>query len=274
MTTKKNEVAKKEETGLVLDERPDWMKNGSRGSEEVSSNDISLPRLQIIQDLSPQHKKTKPEYIEGAEVGDFFNTASNELYKTDLNIIPVYFRTEYVIWKDQNKGGGFFGAFPTEKEAAQELAKVLEQNNEKQEDFEIVDTSVHYVILLKPGSTASNPIMEQAVISMSKSQQKVSRNFNTMIKMAGGDRFSRVYNLSTVEDSNKAGQEYINWKVKPVGFVSKPMYEFGEETYESVKSGAVKADHGKAESSDDVASETANAQDGKGAGGDFEDDFS
>ena len=72
--TAKKEVAVKEETSLVLDDRPDWMKDGNRGSEEVSSNDITLPRLQIIQDLSPQHKKNKPEYIDGAEVGDFFNS--------------------------------------------------------------------------------------------------------------------------------------------------------------------------------------------------------
>ena len=270
MTTK-NQVAKKEETSLVLDDRPDWMKDGNRGSEEVSSNDITLPRLQIIQDLSPQHKKSKPEYIEGAEVGDFFNTASNELYKSLVNVIPVYFRTEYVIWKDQAAGGGFFGAFDTESEAVKELRNIIE-GGEKKDDFEIVDTAVHYVILVKEGSTAAEPIMEQAVISMSKSQQKVSRNWNTMIKMAGGDRFSRLYTLSTVEDQNKAGQEYINWKVKPLGFVSKPMYEFGEQTYESVKSGAVKAGHGQEAKADDDA--PAPKSDGKGAAtGDFDEEF-
>lgn len=268
--TAKNQVAKKEETSLVLDDRPDWMKDGNRGSEEVSSNDITLPRLQIIQDLSPQHKKNKPEYIQDAEVGDFFNTASNELYKDEVMVIPVYFRTEYVIWKDQKAGGGFFGAFDTEAEAVNEVKKLI-QDGENRDDLEIVDTSVHYVILVK-GGTANEPIMEQAVISMSKSQQKVSRNWNTMIKMAGGDRFSRVYTLSVVEDANKAGQEFMNWKVKPKGYVSKAMYEFGEQTYESVKSGSVKADHSKATATDEEVVQPSKA-DGKGQGGDFDEEF-
>ena len=73
-------IAKKEETGIVLSEdRPDFMGNSQRGSEDVTIDDLTIPRVDIIQDLSPQHKKNKPEYIEGAEVGMLFNTVTGKL---------------------------------------------------------------------------------------------------------------------------------------------------------------------------------------------------
>lgn len=266
MSTK---IAKKEETGLVIDERPDFLKDDgpARGSEEVTSNDISLPRLNIVQDLSPQHKKTKPEYIEGAEVGDIFNTASQELYKGEIMVIPVYYRMEWIVWKDQKKGGGFFGSFDSELEAAKALPKIVSEGGGQKEDYEIVDTAVHFVILLKEGSTASNPIMEQAVISMSKSQMKISRKWNTVIKMAGGDRFSRIYKMKAIDDKNQAGQEYKNWSVMPIGYVSKAMYEFAEQTYDSVKSGKVKAGHAQ----DDTDAATSSPKKAEEAG--FDDEF-
>ena len=244
MSDKKDLVKK---GGLVVDERPDWMKtDGNRGSEEVGNNDVQLPRLQIIQDLSPQHKKTKEEYIEGAEVGDFFNTVSQELFKGAKLFVPVYFKIEYVIWKDQKAGGGFFGAFDTELEAKKELPVVLKENGGNPDDYEVVMTNVHFVLVIdETASTTENPVLEQAVLSMSKSQNKVSRHLNSMVRMAGGDRFSRVYELSTFVDKNNAGQEFMNWRVKTKGWVSEAIYKIAEATYDAIKSGERKVNYGE-----------------------------
>lgn len=238
--TAKKEVMKKSE--LVSDQRPDWMKNdSSRGSEEVTSNDVTLPRLQIIQDLSKQHKKNKEEYIEGAEVGDFFNTATQQLYKESTLIVPVYFRTEWIIWKDQEAGGGFFGAYPNEREAKAELPNAVKSGGGTPEQYEIVDTDVHFVLLVNEQDPTD---VEQVVISMAKSQKKVSRNLNTMAKIAGGDRFSRMYRLATFTDKNKAGQEFMNWAVKPVGWVNEDLYRAAEATYEAIRAGERGVDYG------------------------------
>lgn len=239
MTAKKNEVAKKDNTAIAADTRPDWMKaDSNRGSENVTNNDITLPRIQIVQDLSPQGKKNKPEYIEGAESGMVFNTISGELYELPLAFIPVHFETEYNVWKDQDSGGGFFGSYSSEAEANAEKVRLVKEEGEKDTDLEVVDTAVHYVLVLRPDGS-----LEEAVISMAKSQAKVSRRFNTMVKMAGGDRFSRVYLLGTVEDSNAAGQEYWNFKITPKGFVqSKEHYEHAEKVYEAINSGMRKVD--------------------------------
>lgn len=211
-------------------ERPSFMGETSRGNEGVSSDDMTIPRLSIIQDLSPQHKKTKPEYIEGAEVKMIFNTATQVLYGMSVFVVPVLFRKEWVIWKDVNKGGGFKGSFGSEADAAAELSTL-----EDAADCEVVDTAQHFVLVVDP----ENETVEQAVISMSKSQMKVSRKWNTSIQAVGGDRFERMYKLEVVEDQNKNGQEYYNWKVSQLGYVDENLFKTAEKMYDAVRSGAM-----------------------------------
>lgn len=264
MTTKK-EIAVKEESMdlLVLADRPDFLKAGAgRGSEEMETSDITIPRLSIIQDLSPQSKKNKPEYIEGAEVGHLFNTITKELFTGEVMFIPVYFRKEYVIWKVRKLGGGFFGAFDTEQGAITALSKLEGNAN----DYEVVDTHVHFVLLVKQGSTKDQPILEEVVLSMSKSQNKVSRQLNTMVKLAGGDRFSRVYKLSATEEQNKNGDDYWNFRVQPYGYVSEAMYKHAESVYEAISSGQRRVDH-----SGDEANGPSRPSPTQGA--DFDDEF-
>jgi hypothetical protein len=231
MATKK-EVATAANNNPFGTDMPSYMQpESSRGSQEVGLEDVALPRISMIQDLSPQHKKSKPEYIEGAEPGMIFNTVTGELYSDSLYVVPAYYRKEWVIWKDQNKGGGFRGSFATEEEAVAEL-----QNLDDAADCEVVDTAQHYVLVVKHREDFTFEAQE-AVISMSKSQMKVNRKWNAEIRVNGGDRFSRVYQLSAVVDTNAAGQEYYNWRVKSVGFAPESVYKAAEAMYEAVRNG-------------------------------------
>lgn len=228
MATAKKDVA------LATNEVPAFLGNSSttRGNEGVTHEDLTIPRISIIQDLSPQHKKTKPEYIEGAEAGMAFNTVTSELYGDAILFVPVLFRKEYVIWKDLDAGGGFRGAFPSVNDAEEALAAL-----DDADDCEIVPTNQHFVLVLDPKSTAEKPIMTEAVISMSKSQNKVSKQLNSMIHTAGHDRFAHLCKLKVVVDQNAAGQEYYNWRPERIGFVSEAMYAEGEKLYEAVSKG-------------------------------------
>lgn len=241
--TKKNEVALTEEYAVAA--RPDWMKEDTgRGNEEVNSNDITLPRLSVIQDLSPQHKANKEEYIEGAKVGQLFNTVTKELYDK-VAFIPVKLVKEWVLWKDRKKGGGFGGAFPDERSANR--AK-MEQDSPN--DWEVVDTDVQYGLTVT--GPRDNPVMEEVVISLSKGLKKASRNFNTMIKLGGGDRFSRIYSLESVDDTSKNGEDYKNLKFSQLGFVTEAMYKRAESVYEAIEAGLRSVAHDEDASTEKV----------------------
>ena len=245
----KKEVAKTAQTGLT--ERPDWMGDQERGSEEVTIDDITIPRLSMIQDLSPQRKANKAEYIEGAEEGMMFNTVTNQLYVEPVLFVPVYFRLEWVIWKHRDSGGGFIGAYATQQEAVAAVAEhpLAGQMTEKNDPvLEIQDTAQHFGLLLDPNSSLEDPRADEIVISMSRSQLKPSRQFNSQIKMAGGDRWERLYRLGPVVTEGQKG-DYYNWKVEQLGFVSEGTYAKAESLYEAVKAGQrdVERDPGKAE---------------------------
>lgn len=232
----KKEVVKKEEGALISQERPDFMNNESnRGQEGVGIDDLTIPRLGLIQDLSPQRKKTDAAYIEGAEEGMLFNTVTNVLYGTSIMFVPVYYRKEWVIWKAQSEGGGYCGAYPTEHEAKVEWESqgYEGQVNKKGEPiYEVNDTGQQFGLVVHEDGTT-----EDIVISFSKSKRKIDRQLNTMVKMAGGDRFSRVYKISAVSDQNSAGQDFYNYGVSMMGFVNEETYRKGEKLYDAISSG-------------------------------------
>jgi hypothetical protein len=221
------------ETNEIM-ERPDFMAGHGRGSEEVKASDLAIPRLSIIQSLSPQRKKNDPAYIEGAEEGMIFNTVSRELYEGGVTMVPCYFRPEWVLWKLQDFGGGFLGSYPSEEEGEKAWAQ---QENKNQ--CELVDTGNHFCLLLHPDGRA-----EEVVVSMSVSQQKISRQWNSMIRIAGGDRFERKYKLEAVAVQNKKGQDFFNWKVTQLGFVDKTTYDHAESLYEAMAAGKKTVAHG------------------------------
>ena len=213
--------------------RPSFMDgSGARGSEGVGIDDITIPRVDVLQALSPQRKKSNAEYIEGAEEGMLFNTVTKQLYGSSFVFVPVYFRKEYVIWKDRNQGGGFCGAFTSEQEAM----AAMESQDLNPEHHKISDTGQHFGLLVDDHES-DTPKIEEAVISMSRSKMKVSRQLNTMIRMAGGDRFERAYTVASAESTNNQGDEFFNISVKQLGFVSESVFKAAEVVYTAITAG-------------------------------------
>jgi|SRR6185436_1789963 len=245
----KHEVKVQEGGALMTDEQPDFLKNQttSRGSENVKAEDLVIPRLELVQDLSPCRKKADPNYIDGCEEGMLYNNVTRQLYGAETLVVPVYFRKEWLIWKDRDAGGGFRGAFPSEDEALNAKAEL-----EDGEECDVVDTAQHFCLLVQPTTGKT----EEIVISMAKSKAKISRKLNSLIRINGGDSFSRVYRISAVAEKNNKNQNYFNFMVSPAGYPSKETYCRAEELYKSIASGKVnvKADT-KFEGNDETRSE-------------------
>lgn len=218
---------------LVSTDRPDWLDPDSfRGSEEVTAKDIILPRIDVLQALSPQIKKSDSAYIEGAEQGCIFNTVSQELYGDSILFVPVKFTREFIVWQDRKAGGGFRGSFPTAEEA--ERMRIAMDNPD---GHEVVETHVHFILLVHDDGR-----LEEAVLSLAKSKRKVSRKLNSLVQMIPGDRFSRMYKLKAVEVDGPKG-EYWSFEVAGVGYVSKEVWQRGQQTYEAVSRGERGVDH-------------------------------
>ena len=228
----KNQVAVKEEFQLMSDTLPDYMKQGNRGAENVGTEDMIVPRIELIQALSPVRKKSDPAYIEGAEEGMLYNNVTRALYGTEVTVIPVYYTKQFLVWKDRKLGGGgsngFRGAFATEAAARDAIAQLAEDG------LEVADTAQHFV-LVRNGDD-----WQEAVVSMSKSKIKVSKRWNSLMRLTNTDSFSRAYKLSATVETNARNESYFNFNITALGFVTKDMYERAEKLYETVRTGGVK----------------------------------
>jgi hypothetical protein len=225
-------------------ETPTWLnKNSARGSENVGTKDIALPRLEIVQAQSPIK-----DVNEDAREGMFFNSVTQDVLGDKVFFVPVYYRMEYLVWKDQDSGGGFFGAHESESEANARIAEEIANDpslggvtKDGRPMLEAVDTPVHYGLMIDMQGPEVRS--QQLVISMPKSKAKVSRKWNSVIQMVGGDRFSRVYALTTFKDKNKQNKTFFNFVVQPAGFPPESIYREAERLYEVFRRDGVKADH-------------------------------
>lgn len=218
---------------VMTNEVPEWLKQGqARGAENVTTDDMIIPRIELIQALSPARKKNDPAYIEGADEGMLYNNVTRQLYGEAVTVVPVYYTKQYLVWKDRKAGGGgsngFRGAFASEAAARDAIAQLGE------EALEISDTAQHFVLVNYGGE------WQEAVISMAKSKIKVSKRWNSLIRMTQTDSFARAYKLSAATETNARNESYHNFAISPLGFVSKDVYDRAEKLYETIRAGGVK----------------------------------
>lgn len=233
------------EAFAVSNDMPDFLKKGSqRGAENVGSEDVIIPRIELVQALSPARKKNDPAYIEGADEGMLFNNVTRDLYGPEVVVVPVFYAKQYLVWKDRKQGGGtngFRGAFNSKAEAENAIASLGEDG------LEVVDTAQHFVLVHHNGKWS------EAVLSMAKSKMKVSKRWNSLMRLTDTDSFSRAYKLSAVVETNARNEQYYNYNITTMGFVSKDVYEAGEKLYEVISKGGVKVntDYDESSSSED-----------------------
>lgn len=211
---------------IVTSTMPAHVKNGTNlGNENINSEHLSTPRLKQLQQLSNEVDENHSEYIEGAKVGDFINTVTKENYGKELYLVNVHFKEEFVVWKQLEKGGGLAGTFNSQAEALQHL----ENEGLKVEDYDINRTQTHTLLKVdeKTGDISDIPFLFDCSIS----KLKVSREWNTQIAKLGGDRFSSLWKMSSVQTANKAGQRFMNISVSNVGWLKEETYEIAKGFY-------------------------------------------
>lgn len=221
--------APKSVVGFVAgDQLPAHLSHGTgAGNENVSANDMTVPRLDVIQQLSPQLDPSNPKYIEGAKLGQVFNSLSGELY-THCFVINLHYETKFQVFKKRKFGGGFEGSFDTEAEA---LAH-LDSNSLPRDQYDVPETAIHKCLMLDENGLPDQPVL----IYMSGSKQKVSKDWNSAIRLKDprADRFASVWTLSSVGEKNRQGQPYQNFKVDFAGWAGEDLYAEAKNIYASI----------------------------------------
>jgi hypothetical protein len=100
-----NQVTEKKSAPLPANMFED---DAAKGLGAIGQEDLALPFLKILGQLSPEVNKRDGKYVEGAEPGMIFNSVSGELYDgvKGIDVIPCFYKLEYIEWKDRGEGLG------------------------------------------------------------------------------------------------------------------------------------------------------------------------
>jgi len=250
-----NQVTTKKEGALAVNM---FEADANQGAQNISQEDLALPFLKILGQLSPEVNKRDGKYVEGAEPGMIYNSVSGDLYDgvKGINVIPCFYKLEYIEWKDRGEGPGApVAIFDSSSDI---MSKTTPDANYKDRlpNGNYLENTASYFVLTED--------LQTAVITMKSTQLKVSRNWNSMmnsIKLQGKEglftpaAYSHVYNLKTVQQSNDKGT-WFGWTIEKVGPVQdKDLYGAAKSFASSVNKGDVTAKHGgdgEAKSKDEV----------------------
>lgn len=240
-------VAKKQNTELSTDVLDDIFDMAGEGAA-FDSSEMQIPFLRVLQALSPQLNKKKPEYIEGAAQGDMFNTVTGDYYggEAGVMVIPCYQTTKYLEFVPRDMGGGFKGELASTNPALQQTTRqgskeILPNGNE------LVKSDQHFcLVVLEDGA------FQPVVVDMKSTQLKVSRRWKTQIamqkvknprtgQMVTPPVFGTMWKLTTTEESNDQGSWY-NYSVERIGLVeNRDLLLEAKAFRDSIMAGEVKA---------------------------------
>ena len=234
------QVAIKKEAGLpssILFED-----DAAAGFENVKSVSLALPILKLLQNGSGEAQKRSQNYVEGAEPGMFLNTVTKKMYNgtKGINVIPCHYKLEYQEWADFGTGSGRpENIYDANSDILSKTTQGSDMKDRLDNGHYILTVGQHFVLIVEDGS------IENALISMSATQGKISKKWNSMmmsITLEGEDgafnpaSFSHSYKLSSVLNSGK-GNQWYGYNVVKVGKVEDPaLYERGKKFYTSLAS--------------------------------------
>jgi len=223
--------------------------DASKGLGDIRQKDLALPFLKILAQLSPEVNKRDGKYVEGAEAGMIYNSVTGELYNgvEGINVIPCFYKLEYLEWKDRGEGlGAPIAIYPSSSDILSKTKADANYKDRLPNGNYIERTASHFVIIL--GDSPST-----ALISMKSTQLKISRKWNSMmngLKLKGKNglytpaSFSHIYRLKTTQMSNDKGT-WFGWEVSKVGPVTDSQaYQQAKTFSENISKGNVKAKHG------------------------------
>ena len=245
-----NQVATKKEGALAVNL---FEADAQQGAQNISQEDLALPFLKILGQLSPEVNKRDGKYVEGAEPGKIINTVTNQLYDS-INVVPCHYKRQYIEWQDRGTSSGAPVAIhEADSDIISQTTRGKDYKDRLPNGNYLDNTASHFILIV-----GDNP--ETALISMKSTQLKVSRKWNSMmmgLKMQGKNgmftppTYSHIYKLKTVQQSNDKGT-WFGWDVSRVGPIEDAgIYKIAKDFGANVSKGEVNVKHGEQESKSD-----------------------
>jgi len=195
------------------------------GFEDMGLDTMAIPFIRIVQELSPQMRKNKPEYNPDAEEGMFVNTVSGKLYESPIRVIIGKFQRTFLEWGTSR--GDLKGVHSPESIETRSDLMRNEKNRliDPATGHQFMDCYSYYVVNVDD--------MEEGVCLITctstniKEARKLNRNLMHTILPNSNKRalpYFMVWEVSSVDMSNEQG-EWKGISFKFDSFVTQPQLE-------------------------------------------------
>lgn len=280
MSKNKSVAIRENENALTT---PDYLKtyDGNLGTEDMGSDDLTVPRLKLAQALSPEVQDGD------LKAGNIFLSLTGQRLDNEgvLRIVPIAYTKEYILWRPRQDNGGGILARARRVDTPSGIRFGWDQPNCK---FEVkVGGNIPVIWETKeyidqdgldrwgseiPGDSTSgmaatvhhNYVVSLpdhdnivAALSMARSQTKRAKDFNGILKLGNAPMFARVFDIRVIDEQSKKknNAKYKNLQIVPAGFVPEESFSFFKslaETFAS-RSYVIHQDVDEEEATDDGA---------------------
>ena len=234
-------IAKQESKSLA--EMPEYLKpkpgSPRLGNENVTPEDVIVPRLQLCQSNNPELKKSHSKHIPGLEQGMFFNTATREIYGREVRLINAHYFRSRTRWEEPTIGApilcrssdGVIGVGDPGIACAQcEYSKFKDEDKDTRPECTTFMNFPSLVI----GAGGAVDLTQIVVVSFKSLAIKAGKNWNTLVNIRNADRFAGVYKLTSVEDHRESGDSYQP-AIENDGWATEQQYKSGRAVYEMIQ---------------------------------------
>lgn len=244
----KQEVSKKSE-GKVSESAhiPDFMKEDrGKGLTNINRDDVALPRIALLQALSPQ-------VSEGSgRPGEFYHLLAEENLGQKLEVIPVIISRSFLLWKPRSDGGGLLARADDGIHWSPANAQFEVKVNGKEVKWATADTVAKSKLDSWGSSDPSDPQslpaatkllnvlfylpeypeLSPSVYSLQRSALKNGKKFVGKLTMSQAPSFGLRYILTSTKVVGPKG-EYMAPVFTPDGYVQdEGLYAHLKEMYE------------------------------------------
>jgi hypothetical protein len=237
---------------LQTKDLPEWMRGeAGRGLEQITAADVEVPRIKLLQALSPELKAH-----DDLRAGMWYHTVADQGLGRKLTVIPVYIDQSFILWRPRKSGGGILaramdgihwtpanvefkvkldnGGDATWKTAHTVSKSGLAEwgsTDPKDPSSPPAATRMYNIAVV----ILDAPQLSPAVVTMQRASIKVARKFLAKLRLATATMplFGLMLELGAEEAKNAQGQDYMAPTWSMAGLVrDQKTYEVCRSLYE------------------------------------------
>lgn len=219
-----------------VDDGLDYLGHDVAGMEDMDSTDITLPRLGLCQNGSPERKKNDPKYIEGLEEGLFFNTITRKIYGEVVRVIPVRWYKQRIKFHPMDNGGGIDCQSLNGIDGGHysQLCRTCQYSSFSEEGAPECTEFHNRVSLVVPDGDA-------LVVSLKSTGLPMSKQWGAFAKSRNRPLFSGVYELRAVP-AKRGANEFFTVAYRFVQNVSPEDFQVAKGYFDSISTKVIQVE--------------------------------